>query len=312
MPVRNTEVIITYPIFDAVTGAYTADAASNHTYELLADGVEVAVTDTGSTTTVTGWNQVTIASDENTGVMMSLKITTSTSGVKIPAIAWDNSLAEPTVAQIADGVWDEVLSGHASAGTGGAVLQALTIAAISDGVWDEALSGHATSGTAGANLSAAGAAADPWSTALPGSYTSGQAGYILSEILTDTAAIGTTINVINVPLVAYNGTVILNKDDSYDGTLNPTVTFGSLLVADISGATAHIEITSEKDGAGTVYYSASNGSISGSSGAWTVAYSIPTTGTDDLPIGVEVAYYHAWVTDSSSVATVGKGRVTVR
>lgn len=255
MPIINTETTINYPIFDSVTGAYIADAPANHTFELLADGTEVAVADTGSTTTVTGVNQVTIAAGENTGVMMLLKITTSTSGVTIPAISWDNALAQPTVAQIADGVWDEALSGHATAGT---------------------------------------------------------AGDTLSDILVDTAAIGTTINVINVPLVAYNGTIILYKDDSYDDTLNPTVSFGSLLAADISGATAYIEITSEKDGAGTVYYTASDGTISGSSGAWTVAYSIPTTGTDDLPIGIEVAYYHAWVEDGTSVATVGKGRVTVR
>lgn len=56
-------------------------------------------------------------------------------------------------------------------------------ATIADAVWDEALSGHATGGSAGAALSAAGAAADPWATPLPGAYGSGTAGKILGDNL---------------------------------------------------------------------------------------------------------------------------------
>lgn len=106
MPVRDTEIILAYPIYDSVTGDYTTDSASNHTYELLADGVEVAVADTGSATTITGWNQVTIAADENTGTMMTLKITTSTNGIRIPAVTWDNSAPGLTVVQ-SDGGYTE-------------------------------------------------------------------------------------------------------------------------------------------------------------------------------------------------------------
>lgn len=54
---------------------------------------------------------------------------------------------------------------------------------IADAVWDEILSGHAVSGSTGEALGAAGGAGDPWITALPGSYTSGQAGYILGTYL---------------------------------------------------------------------------------------------------------------------------------
>lgn len=57
----------------------------------------------------------------------------------------------------------------------------LTVGAIADGVWDELLSGHAISGSAGAGLSAAGSAGDPWSTALPGAYGSGTAGKIIGD-----------------------------------------------------------------------------------------------------------------------------------
>lgn len=62
----------------------------------------------------------------------------------------------PTASAIADQVWDETLSGHLTAGSTGAALNAAnapTAAAVADAVWDEALSGHATAGTAGKALS---------------------------------------------------------------------------------------------------------------------------------------------------------------
>jgi hypothetical protein len=55
-------------------------------------------------------------------------------------------------------------------------------ASVADAVWDEALSGHATAGSAGAALSAAGGAADPLLNTVPGSYASGTAGYALGRI----------------------------------------------------------------------------------------------------------------------------------
>lgn len=56
-----------------------------------------------------------------------------------------------------------------------------TAAAIADAVWDEVLSGHLTAGTTGAALNAAGGAGDPWSTSIPGAYGAGTAGYILGN-----------------------------------------------------------------------------------------------------------------------------------
>lgn len=56
-------------------------------------------------------------------------------------------------------------------------------AEIADQVWDEILSGHAVSGSTGEALSAAGGAGDPWITTLPGTYTAGQAGYIVGTNL---------------------------------------------------------------------------------------------------------------------------------
>lgn len=64
---------------------------------------------------------------------------------------------------------------------GAAELAADAVAEIADAVWDEVLSGHLTAGTTGAALNAAGSAGDPWTTALPGSYGAGTAGKIVGD-----------------------------------------------------------------------------------------------------------------------------------
>lgn len=56
-----------------------------------------------------------------------------------------------------------------------------TAGTIADAVWDEALSGHATAGTAGAALSTAGSATDPMTNAASG-YASGTLGAIISRL----------------------------------------------------------------------------------------------------------------------------------
>lgn len=60
-----------------------------------------------------------------------------------------------------------------------AALAASAVAEIADGVWDEAISGHLGAGSTGAALNAAGSAGDPWTTPLPGAYGSGTAGFII-------------------------------------------------------------------------------------------------------------------------------------
>jgi hypothetical protein len=53
--------------------------------------------------------------------------------------------------------------------------------AIADAVWDEVLSGHLTAGSTGAALNAAGSSGDPWATTLPGAYGAGTAGNIIGN-----------------------------------------------------------------------------------------------------------------------------------
>lgn len=64
---------------------------------------------------------------------------------------------------------------------GASELAADAVAEIADAVWDELLSGHAVSGSTGEALSAAGTAGDPWTTALPGAYGAGTAGKIIGD-----------------------------------------------------------------------------------------------------------------------------------
>lgn len=67
----------------------------------------------------------------------------------------------------------------------GTVDSVVDVTTIVDGVWDEPIAGHVTAGTTGAALNAAGAAGDPWSISLPGAYGAGTAGYILGTNLDD-------------------------------------------------------------------------------------------------------------------------------
>lgn len=62
-------------------------------------------------------------------------------------------------------------------------LAADAVAELADGVWDEAISGHLAAGSTGNALNAAGSAGDPWSTPLPGAYGAGTAGKIIGDRL---------------------------------------------------------------------------------------------------------------------------------
>lgn len=72
---------------------------------------------------------------------------------------------------------------------GASELAADAVAEIADQVWDEVLSGHLTAGTTGAALNGAGSAGDPWGTALPGAYAAGSAGAILGNLDDAVAAV---------------------------------------------------------------------------------------------------------------------------
>ena len=104
------------------------------------------------------------------------------------------ALAADAVAEIQSGLSTLTAAGVRSAiGLASAnldtQLDALpTAAENADAVWDEVLSGHLTAGSTGNALNAAGSAGDPWSTALPGAYGAGTAGKIVGDNLNATVS----------------------------------------------------------------------------------------------------------------------------
>jgi hypothetical protein len=75
--------------------------------------------------------------------------------------------------------------------------------AVTDSVWDELTSGHTTAGTTGKALIDSGAAGNPWSTDLATGYSGTQAGNILNSVKSQTDLIqaGGTVNV-STPVTA--------------------------------------------------------------------------------------------------------------
>jgi hypothetical protein len=96
---------------------------------------------------------------------------------------------------------------------------------IVDGVWDEAIAGHLSAGSTGLALNSAGSAGDPWSTSLPGAYGAGTAGNILGNNLdVAVSTLATQVSVDAVPTATENADALLNRDfsavtDSNDRTL---------------------------------------------------------------------------------------------
>lgn len=103
----------------------------------------------------------------------------------------------PAAADIADSVWNEVLSGHTGVGSAGLALAgatAPTAASVADAVWDEAIAGHSGAGSAGLALSGASApsaatVADAvWDELIAGHSGAGSTGAALSGASAPSAA----------------------------------------------------------------------------------------------------------------------------
>jgi hypothetical protein len=105
---------------------------------------------------------------------------------------------------------------NALTGGGGA-----TAAAVADAVWDEILSGHAVAGSTGEALAAAGSAGDPWITPIPAAYAAGTAGYIVgTRIPTKTDLITSQSATMQTSPVR---TLYITRGDSYSGATALTV-----------------------------------------------------------------------------------------
>ena len=112
-----------------------------------------------------------------------------------------------------------------------------TVADIADAVWEEAIADHSgTSGSTAESLAAAGGSGDPWITSLPGSYTGTQAGKILADVLADTGTdIPAAISGLNDLSSADVGTVVDTSLATYDAPTNAELTAGLAGLNDLDG-----------------------------------------------------------------------------
>lgn len=201
------------------SGVYYLDLTST---EMNADTVAVIVktSSTGAKTTtlvfypeeagdvrtdVVQWNGTAVATPDTAGIpQVNVKQwlggtipAVGTTGVpKVDLVRVNNTTAPFTTATlisdavtdatVADAVWDEATSGHATAGTTGKaltdILAGASAAAIADAVWDEATSGHTTAGTTGKAITDAQSAGNPWESVAADNNTAGTMGAVLNVI----------------------------------------------------------------------------------------------------------------------------------
>jgi hypothetical protein len=186
---------------DLIAGAVDANALDSTAVAEIADGVwdEDVTGHVGGSSA--GAYQVRLDADISTRAAPGDAMDLISGAVDAGAV--DASGA----AEIADAVWDELLSGHVGVGSAGESLgrvdvsvssraapsdamslTALAVSGIVDDIWDEPLAGHLTAGSTGKALDDAGATADPnaiadavWDEALTGHTTPGSMGQLQSR-----------------------------------------------------------------------------------------------------------------------------------
>jgi len=101
MPKINAAITVTYLAWDTGNSVGKTGDDGNHTLRLVADGTEDTPAATPAevdSTNLPGVYKIVIASDENTGALMTLGGVSSTSDIVIQPISWTN---ESNMAQIA-------------------------------------------------------------------------------------------------------------------------------------------------------------------------------------------------------------------
>jgi len=142
------------------------------------------------TTTVNLSGTSTLALEPTTAGRKLDVTTTGEAGIdwaNIGAPTTTQNLSGTSISTVATATAVTTVNGLAANVITATALATSAVDEISDGVWDEQLSGHTTAGSAGKALSDAGSAGDPWSTALPGAYGAGTAGHIVGTGIPDIA-----------------------------------------------------------------------------------------------------------------------------
>jgi hypothetical protein len=182
--------------FDALTGLHMVviDTSDNTDAGFFAAGNEyfVAVSAiTADTQTVSFWAG-SFSIERSGGILALLKDATfGLSAIETLVDGVESTLGSAGAGLTAipwNATWDAEVQSEVNDGLVAYGASTVTNAGVADAVWDEVLSGHLTAGSTGAALNGAGSAGDPWTTSLPGAYGVGSAGYIVGTNLNATVS----------------------------------------------------------------------------------------------------------------------------
>ena len=173
------DLVLTTSDTDTVgTCCVVIDDTTNACAPLYLQVVEEAVYDELFAASAAGYQVPIWASASSTVSLSNTTVATVTTTTTATNVTTVNGLAAGAITAAA----------IAADAIGASELAADAVAEIADAVWDEVLSGHLTAGSTGNALNAAGSAGDPWSTSLPGAYGAGSAGYIIGTNLNATVS----------------------------------------------------------------------------------------------------------------------------
>lgn len=174
-----------------ISGDTTAADNLELAYDFTAGAVPShGIVDQGTAQAATGTtlqlrSAAAFANDEINGCFVYIRSATTGAGqvreITDYVSSTDTATIDPAWTTTPTGTIEYIVFAGAPAAVAG-------INAIADQVWDEVLSGHLTAGTTGAALNGAGSAGDPWGTALPGAYGAGTAGNIVGNNLNATVS----------------------------------------------------------------------------------------------------------------------------
>jgi len=173
------DLVLTTSDTDTVgTCCVVIDDTTNACAPLYLQVVEEAVYDALFAASAAGYQVPIWASASSTVSLSNTTVATVTTTTTATNVTTVNGLAAGAITAAA----------IAADAIGASELAADAVAEIADAVWDEVLSGHLTASSTGNALNAAGSAGDPWSTSLPGAYGAGSAGYIIGTNLNATVS----------------------------------------------------------------------------------------------------------------------------
>lgn len=177
LPVFDKFFVLEEAVYDALFGAsapgYLQPTTAGRTLDVSAGGeAGIDWANIGSPTTTVNLSATTIKT--------ATDVETDTADIqtRLPAALVSGRMDASVGAMAANVLTATAIAADA---IGASELASDAVAEIADAVWDEILSGHLGVGSTGEALNAAGAAGDPWTTALPGAYGAGSAGKIIGD-----------------------------------------------------------------------------------------------------------------------------------